>query len=131
LQILNERIIRWLERKGWIEKDPVKSALKQLRIVSIFYTIAIVGLLLVRLPAFTNIISPQEIQSAEKANELQEDLHKMKEVIYWGFIIITCWFWAGYNVLKELIGRMAKESDQEAAGTPSNLRMQRRPRSGF
>ena len=111
-QILNEKIIRWLERKGWIDKDPIKSALRRLTIMSIIYSTAIVGLVIFRLPVLTHAISPQEIQSAERAIQLQEDLQRIKEVIYWGLLIMMFWFWAGYNVLKELISKMAKESEK-------------------
>ena len=129
LQILKERIVRWLERKGRIEKDPVKAALKRLRIASILYSIAILSLVLFRLPVLTRTISPQEIQSGERAIGFQEDLQKMEEVVYWGLIILTLVFGAGYNVMKALTDKQAKETEQEAPGTPSNIALDRRPRS--
>src|SRR6185436_13944502 len=71
-QILKKRIVRWLERKGRIEKGPIKATRKRLKIVSTLYSIALLSLVLSRLPALTRTISPQ-----------------MKEVIDWGLIIIT------------------------------------------
>ena len=110
-----------------IDKDPVKAALQRLEIVSIFYSIAILGLVVFRLPALNHAIFPQEIQSAEMGTELKEDLQKMKEVIAWGLTILMFWGWAGYRVMTELGGKMIRELEQKAPGTPSNNPLQRRP----
>ena len=126
-KILSEKIPRWLERKGWIDKDPVKAALQRLEIVSIFSSIAILGLAVFRLPALNHAIFPQEIQSAEMGTELKEDMQKMKEVIAWGLTILMFWGWAGYRVMTELGGKMTRELEQQAPGTPSNNPLQRRP----
>ena len=110
-----------------IDKDPVKAALQRLEIVSIFCSIAILGLLVFRLPALNHAISPQEIQSAEMGTELKEDLQKMKEVMAWGLTILMFWGWAGYTVMTELGGKMIRELEQKAPGTPSSNPLQRRP----
>src|SRR5436853_1821233 len=110
-----------------IDKDPLKAALQRLEIVSIFCSIAILGLVVFRLPALNYAISPQEIQSAEMGTELKEDMQKMKEVIAWGLTILMFWGWAGYRVMTELGGKMIRELEQQAPGTPSNNPLQRRP----
>jgi heme/copper-type cytochrome/quinol oxidase subunit 2 len=110
-----------------IDKDPVKAALQRLEIVSVFCSIAILGLVVFRLPALNYAISPQEIQSAEMGTELKEDMQKMKELIVWGLTILMFWGWAGYRVMTELGGKMTRELEQQAPGTPSNNPLQRRP----
>ena len=111
-QILKERIVRWLERKGRIEKGPIRATRKRLKIASTLYSIALLSLVFSRLPALTRTVSPQ-----------------MKEVIDWGLIIITLLFGAGYNVMEGLMDKQAKEKGREAPGTPSNIALDRRPRS--
>src|SRR5689334_12676291 len=110
-----------------IDKDPVKAALQRLEIVSIFCSIAILGLVVFRLPALNHAISPQAIQSAEMGTELKEEMEKMKEVIGWGLSIVMFWGWGGYRVMRELGGKMIRELEQQGPGRPSNKPLQRRP----
>ena len=62
---------------------------------------------------------------AEMGTELKEDMQKMKEVIAWGLTILMFWGWAGYRVMTELGGKMTRELEQQAPGTPSNAMLKR------
>jgi len=105
-------VIRWLEKKGWIEHDPVKSAFKRMRIVFGVYVVAMWILLSFRLPALIPVISPEQI-SAETATQLQEALIRIREVIFWGFFITASCFGAILNAFRVIMLGVPKKPDED------------------
>jgi hypothetical protein len=121
-------LTRWLGKKGWIEKDPAKASLNRLKRVSIFYAIAILFLVMFRLPAIIHVVTTQGTASQEELIQLREDLYRMKEVIYIGLMINMFWFGAVYGVLKEIV---IKNSNNESLENSSDNRISPIPRREF
>ncbi len=121
-------LTRWLSIRGWIEKDPARASLNRLKRISVFYAIAILFLVVFRLPSIIQVVTPEQANSPEALIKLQEDLYKIKEVIYVGLMINAFWFWEVYKTLKELV---LEKSEKKLLDKTSKGNIAPIPRSEF
>jgi hypothetical protein len=111
LMLVASLLMRWWDMRPRKMVDPARAAIARIKRMSILYRIGLF-MLIWRIPrtSFYLTVGPENI--SDYAKEMTFSLWRMQEVILLGFMLSVFWAFAVYDVLKEIILKVAKEPDK-------------------